>query len=125
VKILLDHCVPKPFRQEFPAHDVKTAAQMGWEDIRNGELLAAVAKSFDVFVTVDKNMKREQSLATLPISVIILDAVKNTPDVLRSFAPFVELALKTIGIGQMIEIDARGQITIVAPGRVRVREELK
>ena len=117
MNILLDHCVPKPFRREFPAHDVKTTAQMGWEDVRNGELLSMAAKSFDVFVTVDKKMKREQSLATLPISVIVLDAVKNTPEVLRPFAPFVERVLKTIGVGQMLEIDGNGGITMIAPGR--------
>jgi hypothetical protein len=97
VKILLDHCVPKPFHKEFPSHEVKTTAQMGWEDLRNGKLLATAAQFFDVILTVDKNMKREQNLTTLPITVIVVDVHKNTPDMLRPFAPIIEKMLPTLG----------------------------
>jgi hypothetical protein len=109
--------MPKPFRRELPSHDVSTAAKMGWEDLRNGKLLAAAAPSFDVLLTVDKNMKLEQNLATLPIAVIVLDAIRNTPEELKAFAPFVESALRSLRLGQMIEIDAFGQVVILAPGR--------
>ncbi len=80
MKILLDHCVPKPFGREFPSHEVKTTASMGWDDLRNGKLLAAAAAElFGVVLTVDKNMKREQNPATLPVSVIILDVIRKMP----------------------------------------------
>jgi hypothetical protein len=95
----------------------------GLEDVRNGDLLAAAAVSFDVFITVDKNIKRQQNLAKLPISVIVLNAMKSTPDVIKPFAPYVDRVLKTIRIGQMLEINGQGEITIVAPGRARLNEE--
>jgi predicted nuclease of predicted toxin-antitoxin system len=117
VKILLDHCVPKPFGREFPAHDVRTAAQMGWEDLRNGTLLAAASHAFDVLLTVDKNMKREQNLGALPIAIIVLHVLRNTSEALRPFAPFVEIVLLSLRTGQMVEIDSTGQITIIASGR--------
>jgi hypothetical protein len=60
--------VPKPFGREFPNHFVRTTAQMGWDDLRNGNLLAATATGFDVLLTVDKNMKRQQNLNTLPVA---------------------------------------------------------
>lgn len=41
--------------RDIPGHDVKTARQMGWLSIKNGELLTLAAKEFDVFVTVDRN----------------------------------------------------------------------
>jgi hypothetical protein len=90
---------------------------MGWEDLRNGKLLAAAGLSFDVLLTVDKNMKREQNLDTLPIAVIVLDVVKNTPEALKPFAPFVEGLLPSLRAGQMAEIDSMGQVTIIAAGR--------
>ncbi|MGH8590892.1 MAG: hypothetical protein ACREXX_16665 [Gammaproteobacteria bacterium] len=37
-------------------HAVKTARQVGWSTIKNGELLALAAKEFQVFVTVDRNL---------------------------------------------------------------------
>jgi len=53
VKILLDHCIPKRFKFSLPAHEVKTAREMGWQGLKNGKLLAQAAKQFEVMLTVD------------------------------------------------------------------------
>lgn len=51
---------------------------MGWHALRNGALLRAVAQDrFDVLLTVDRNLKREQNLATLPVAVVVLLARSN------------------------------------------------
>ena len=84
---------------------------MGWETLRNGKLLAEAGRSLDVFLTVDKNIKNQQNRATLPVAVIVLLASKNTPAVLRPFAPVVERVLLSIRRGQLIEIDATGKAT--------------
>jgi hypothetical protein len=50
MRILLDECVPRPLRREFPAHDVRTIHEMGWAGKKNGELLALMAAAgFEVF----------------------------------------------------------------------------
>jgi hypothetical protein len=90
---------------------------MGWEDLRNGKLLSAAATAFAVLLTVDKNMKAEQNLATLPIAVVVLDVPKNTPEELKPFAPFVERLLPSLRIGQMVEINSKGEFTVFAAGR--------
>jgi len=36
---LLDHNVPKRLRQFLSGHDVRTAREMGWQDLENGELM--------------------------------------------------------------------------------------
>jgi len=51
-------------------HEVKTVSEMQWSGITNGKLLALAAGQFDVFITVDKNMSRQQNLSTLPLPVI-------------------------------------------------------
>jgi hypothetical protein len=61
---------PKP----PPGHSVKTARQMGWTTIKNGELLALPAAEFDVFVTVDRNLSFQQKLDSYPVAVIVLGA---------------------------------------------------
>jgi len=54
VKVLFDHCVPKPLRRELPDHDITTARAMRWEGLKNGRLLdEAQAAGFDVLLTVD------------------------------------------------------------------------
>lgn len=41
---------------------MKTARQMGWTTIKNGELLALAAAELDIFVTLDRNLFFQQNL---------------------------------------------------------------
>jgi predicted nuclease of predicted toxin-antitoxin system len=116
VKILFDHCVPAPLRRSFPAHEIRTAAQMGWEKLQNGRLLAAAATEFAVFLTVDKNLKHQQNLGTIQVAVVILDTIMNTLDALLPLAPIVESVLPTLRPGQIVEINGEGKITIIRSG---------
>ena len=61
MKVLLDECVDWRLSREIVGHDVKTARQMGWLTIKNGELLALASEHFDVFVTVDQNLSFQQN----------------------------------------------------------------
>ena len=45
------------------------------EPVKNGRLLALASADFDAFVTVDKNLPFQQSLATLPIALVVLDSL--------------------------------------------------
>jgi hypothetical protein len=56
VRVSLDECVDWRLARDIVGHDVKTARQMGWITIKNGELLALASDHFDVFVTVDRNL---------------------------------------------------------------------
>ena len=60
MKILFDHCTPRPLRRYLTGHEVKTAYQMGWDRIVNGRLLALAEAEFDVFLTVDRNIPEYQ-----------------------------------------------------------------
>jgi hypothetical protein len=64
VRVLLDECVDWRLAREIVGHDVKTARQMGWATIKNGELLTLAANQFDVFVTVDRNLCFQQNLVS-------------------------------------------------------------
>jgi hypothetical protein len=64
MRVLFDQATPLPIRPYLQGHDVRTAAQQGWDRLRNGELLAvAEANGFDVLLTTDKNMRYQQNLA--------------------------------------------------------------
>lgn len=117
MKLLLDHCVPAPLRRALPAHEVRTARQMGWDKLQNGKLLAEGGKHFDVFLSVDMNIAHQQNLDSLPIAVVILNVVKNTPECVLPLAPFVERVLPTLRPGQMVIVDALGNVTTVTPPR--------
>jgi hypothetical protein len=77
VRILLDECVDWRLSRALVGHDVRTARQMGWAFIKNGELLALASERFDVFVTVDRNLPHQQNIRALPIAIIALHAKTN------------------------------------------------
>jgi hypothetical protein len=71
--ILFDQGTPVPIRPYLGAHTVRTAFQQGWDQLRNGELLAAAEQAgFDLFLTTHKNMRYQQNLAGRKIAVLVL-----------------------------------------------------
>jgi predicted nuclease of predicted toxin-antitoxin system len=87
MRVFLDECVDWRLSRDIPGHDIKTARQMGWRSIKNGELLALAAKEFDVFVTVDRNLAFQQNVAPLPITVVVLHAPTSRLADLRRLVP--------------------------------------
>jgi hypothetical protein len=93
VKVLLDECVDWRLSCDLVGHDVRTARQMGWEAVQNGELLMLATGHFDVFVTVDRNLSFQQNFNSLSIAVIVLHARTNR---LADLKPLVRRLLHTI-----------------------------
>jgi len=104
VKVLLDECVDWRLARDIVGHDVKTAGQMGWTTIKNGELLALASEAFDVFVTVDRNLSFQQNLASFSIAVVVLHAKTNRLADLTPLAP---------SLLRGIESARRGAVTVV------------
>lgn len=77
MRILLDHCIDWRLARSLTGHDVKSVRDMGWETLRNGDLLAAAASGFDCVLTVDRNIKYQQDPTTLPVAVIVLITKSN------------------------------------------------
>jgi hypothetical protein len=113
VKLLFDHCVPRPFRRELVGHEVKTAYQMGWSNLGNGKLLEAAARSFDALITVDQNIPFQQNLQRPPLSVLILVAVDNDPETLKPYAPFVLEVRSRLTAPVLVRIYADGRVEVV------------
>jgi len=87
VKVFVDECVDWRLARDIVGHEVKTARQMGWSTIKNGELLALAAGEFDVFVTVDRNLSFQQNLPAFAIAVIVLRAISNRLADLKPLVP--------------------------------------
>jgi len=73
LKILFDQNTPRNLVRHLEGHQVLRAAQMGWEEIKNGDLLlAAEGEGFDVFLTCDRNLEYQQNLRGRKISIVTL-----------------------------------------------------
>ena len=100
----MDACVPAPLRRLLSGHEVKTAQDMGWSALANGELLRAVEAEFEVFITADKNVRYQQNLADRTLAIIVLPT--NDWSVLKRMAGEVSSALSLIRAGELIELAA-------------------
>ena len=79
--------VPSRLRHSLADHSVRTVVDCGWSGVKNGRLLTLAASEFDAFITVDKNLPFQQNLATLPIALIVLDALSNELSALQPLVP--------------------------------------
>jgi uncharacterized protein DUF5615 len=107
VRVFLDECVDWRLWRDIVGHDVKTARQMGWTTIKNGELLTLAAAAFDVFVTVDGNLPYQQNLASRPIAVIVLRAQSSRLSDLRALVPKLLSAIDASRPGVTQFVDTR------------------
>ena len=79
MKLLLDENLLKRLKLDFSYHQVFTVRDMGWNGIKNGELISLmINQSFDALLTFDKNLQHQQNFAKYPICVFILIAKNNT-----------------------------------------------
>ena len=78
---------------------------MGWAGKKNGELMRVAQSEFDVFVTADQNLRYQQNLAYAEIGVVVLVADNTRIETLTSLMPQVNLAVRSIAAGQIVEID--------------------
>jgi hypothetical protein len=95
VKIFLDECIDWRLAREIVGHEVRTARQMGWTTIKNGEPLSLAARQFDVFLTVDRNLAFQQNIGAMPIAVVILRARSNRLSDLRPLIPNLIAAISS------------------------------
>ncbi|MEO8008681.1 MAG: hypothetical protein ABI728_09215 [Betaproteobacteria bacterium] len=106
MRIFVDECVDWRLARDIVGHEVKTARQMGWTTLRNGELLALTSKHFDVFVTVDRNLSFQQNLPIVEIAVVVLRSRSNrlgdlqrlVPDLLASLAAVKRGVVTYVGV---------------------------
>lgn len=101
MKILLDHCTPRPVRGLLLGHEVKTAYEMGWADLDNGILLAAAESQFDLFLTVDTNIRYQQNLSGRRLTILL---VPQDLDWLRMHSERLLAAIRELPVGGYREL---------------------
>jgi predicted nuclease of predicted toxin-antitoxin system len=88
MRVLLDECVPRKLKFFFTeaGHECETVTDAGFSGKENGELLALADKEFDVLITVDKNIRRQQKIPSRKISLVVIRALSNDLDDIHSSA---------------------------------------
>lgn len=60
MRVLLDECLPRKLKQDLANHEVLSVTERGWSGVENEELLKLAQAEFDVFLTIDQNLKYQQ-----------------------------------------------------------------
>lgn len=101
MKVLLDECLPLDFRHSFPNHDVHTAQWAGLKGMQNGELLqAAEIAGYDVLLTVDQGIPRQQCSVGRKLSIVLVRSRTNQIEDLFPLVDAILQALETIQPGE-------------------------
>lgn len=79
---------------------------MGWGDLDDGPLLDAMTGLFDVLLTVDRSLPKQQSLTGRPFAVLVLRARTNRLADLLPLVPAVLTVLLELGQGEVRELVA-------------------
>jgi predicted nuclease of predicted toxin-antitoxin system len=106
MKLLLDEGLPRRVKYLFTeaGHECETVRDAGFSGKENGELLTLAEKNFNVFVTIDKNIRYQQNLTGRNIAIVIIRATSNDLDDIKPQMPQALAALKTIRPGQVVEV---------------------
>jgi predicted nuclease of predicted toxin-antitoxin system len=94
MKVLLDECIPQKLKSQLPEFDVYTVSELGWGGVKNGQLMTlCVAHTFDILLTIDKNMTYQQNLEKYPVTIVLLNSFTSKVEELVRFIPaFVKQA---------------------------------
>jgi len=104
VRVLFDQGTPVPLRRVLTQHEVVTAHERGWSQLKNGELLESAEKEgFAVLVTTDGNLKYQQNLASRRIAIVVLSTT-SWPRIQRVVNEIVA-AVNDAAAGSYREVD--------------------
>jgi hypothetical protein len=73
LKVVFDQGVPVPLRSRLSGHEVATVHELGWNTLKNGDLLLATEKTgYDLLLTTDQNLKYQQNLVSRRVGIVVL-----------------------------------------------------
>lgn len=77
MKVLLDENLPQRLRHGLMGHEAITVGYLGWDGLKNGDLLrAAESDGFQVVVTGDQKLRYQQNLKSRKIALVVLTAIQ-------------------------------------------------
>ena len=103
MKILLDQNVPAILRRFLIGHTVIPSSEIGWAELSNGTLIAAAERDgFDVLVTGDKNIPRQQNLTGRRLAVVIVG--NQSWPVMKPYVTTIVARIGAVSAGEQVFI---------------------
>ena len=104
MRVLFDNGTPRGVAGALPDHGVEEARSLGWDALRNGELLdAAEAAGFEVLLTTDRNIRYQQNLMGRKIAIVVLG--KGRWRLIKQRLPNIAAAVAAATPGSFTEVE--------------------
>ncbi len=100
--VLFDECMPEPLRPLLTGLDIRTAQEMGWGRVKNGELLERAEGVFDAFVTADQSLKYQQNLTRRRLAILVLST--NRWPRMKAKTAQISAAIQALRPGDYVEL---------------------
>lgn len=105
MKILLDENIDVNFKEELSEYDIQTVKDNGWAGIENGRLLKLVIKNnYDIFITLDSNLRYQQNLSNFKIHIIVLKAKDSRLTHLKLFTTKIKYIIDKLNSKNEFEV---------------------
>lgn len=109
MRVLLDENLPVDLAAELVGHQVATVSGLGWQGVKNGELLDRAQGTIEVLVTMDQNLEFQQSISTLDFFVVLALAPSNRMAHLRPLVPAILQSIETGRSGELLRVGSEPQ----------------
>lgn len=111
MRIVLDENIPVQLKGALERHSVISVndPSLGWKNISNGRLLAAIEGRFDLLITADRNIYAQQNLSGRSTSILVLPTNRRS-DILSASARIAEI-IDAIQPGEYVVLDRDGELT--------------
>ena len=105
MKVLLDECIPRKFKNSLPNHECLTVPEAGLAGRKNGELLSLAERAgFAVLVSIDKGIEYQQSIRGRKIGIVLIRARSNRLADLLPHAQSCDAEIRTVRPGRTVHI---------------------
>ena len=104
MKLLLDECVPRKFKNHLLGHECQTVPEAGMAGKKNGELLSLAEEAhFEVFLTIDRGIEYQHHLSKRRVAVLVHARSSRLADLLPRVAEILTV-LRSIRAGELVQV---------------------
>jgi predicted nuclease of predicted toxin-antitoxin system len=104
MRVFLDACIDPRVTECFPVREVETAAGLGWERLKDHELIPRLQGVFDVLVTIDQGFEHQHNLKALRLGIVIVHVAKNKVEFYRPLFSRLRAAVANVKAGEIIHV---------------------
>jgi len=103
MRILIDESLPRYLKRILSDNETRTVQEMGWNGIKNGELLKLAEPDFEVFLTADKNIRYQQNLKGRRLAII--EFPSNKLSIVKRLEAELKTTLQQITTGGYVTLN--------------------